>query len=175
MVGYPRDVGAGWLEPLLTYPGRLDVSLHIEPVPQAVAAMRLRRQLARLESASRTDAEQGRLQDFATEAAADDATDLAASLARGHGRLFKVGLYLTIHAHGQNGLAAEIERVQTLAASLLLDPQPTTFRALQGLGHEPPSLTTWRQQPLSWTRPAAGWRWALARHNDTRHLDFRNG
>ncbi|GGL42592.1 VirB4 family type IV secretion system protein [Planomonospora parontospora] len=132
VVGYPREVGAGWLEPLLTYPGRLDVSLHIEPIPQAVAAMRLRRQLARLESASRSDAEHGRLADFATEAAADDATDLAASLARGHGRLFAVGLYLTVHAATQEGLAAEIERVQALAASLLLDAQPTTFRALQG-------------------------------------------
>ncbi|PZG56312.1 conjugal transfer protein TraC [Spongiactinospora gelatinilytica] len=132
VVGYPRDVGAGWLEPLLTYPGRLDVSLHIEPIPPAVAAMRLRRQLARLESASRSDAEHGRLQDFGTEAAADDATELAAGLAQGHGRLFKVGLYLTVHAATDEKLTAEVERVQALAASLLLDAQPTTFRALQG-------------------------------------------
>ncbi|MEV0238042.1 ATP-binding protein [Nonomuraea sp. NPDC050786] len=132
VVGYPREVGAGWLEPLLTYPGRLDVSLHIEPIPQAVAAMRLRRQLARLESSSRTDAQHGRLQDFALEAATDDATELAASLARGHGRLFKVGLYLTVHATDEEELNAELERVHALAASLLLDAQPTTFRALQG-------------------------------------------
>ncbi|MER6000822.1 ATP-binding protein [Nonomuraea angiospora] len=132
VVGYPREVSAGWLEPLLTYPGRLDVSLHIEPIPQAVAAMRLRRQLARLESSSRADAQHGRLQDFAVEAAADDATELAASLARGHGRLFKVGLYLTVHASCEEELNAELERVHALAASLLLDAQPTTFRALQG-------------------------------------------
>ncbi|QFY12928.1 conjugal transfer protein TraC [Nonomuraea phyllanthi] len=132
VVGYPREVGAGWLEPLLTYPGHLDVSLHVEPIPQAVAAMRLRRQLARLESSSRADAQHGRLQDFAVEAAADDATELAASLARGHGRLFKVGLYLTIHAITEEELGAELERVHALAASLLLDAQPTTFRSLQG-------------------------------------------
>ncbi|MGW4963186.1 VirB4 family type IV secretion system protein [Nonomuraea sp. NPDC004186] len=132
VVGYPREVGAGWLEPLLTYPGRLDVSVHIEPIPQAVAAMRLRRQLARLESSSRADAQHGRLQDFAVEAAADDATELAASLARGHGRLFKVGLYLTMYASSEEELSAELERVHALAASLLLDAQPTTFRALQG-------------------------------------------
>ncbi|MFI6396177.1 VirB4 family type IV secretion system protein [Nonomuraea sp. NPDC050540] len=132
VTGYPREVGAGWLEPLLTYPGHLDVSLHIEPIPQQVAAMRLRRQLARLESASRADAQHGRLQDFAAEAAADDATDLADSLARGHGRLFKVGLYLTIHACTTAELAAEVERVRALTSSLLLDAQPATFRALQG-------------------------------------------
>lgn len=130
--GYPREVGAGWLEPLLTYPGRLDVSLHVEPVPPLVAAQRLRRQLARLESASRADAQRGRLADFAAEAAADDAAELAASLARGHGRLFRVGLYLTVHADDHEGLEAEVQRVRALAASLLLDAQPTTFRALQG-------------------------------------------
>src|ERR1700734_2443706 len=50
VTGYPAEVAPGWLEPLLTYPGRLDVTLHIEPVPPAAAAERLRRQRAPLES-----------------------------------------------------------------------------------------------------------------------------
>ena len=50
VTGYPAEVSAGWLEPLLSYPGRVDVTLHIEPIPVAVAAARLRRQRARLES-----------------------------------------------------------------------------------------------------------------------------
>jgi type IV secretory pathway VirB4 component len=132
VVGYPREVRAGWLEPLLTYPGRLDVSLHIEPIPPLVAAQRLRRQLARLESASRSDARAGRLADFAAEAAADDAAELSAALACGYGKLFRVGLYLTIYARDVQALEAETQQVQALAASLLLDAQPTTFRALQG-------------------------------------------
>jgi hypothetical protein len=49
ITGYPREVGLGWLEPLLTYPGRLDVALHIDPIPPQIAASRLRRRLARLE------------------------------------------------------------------------------------------------------------------------------
>ncbi|GLZ15905.1 hypothetical protein Acsp04_61400 [Actinomadura sp. NBRC 104425] len=132
IAGYPREVGAGWLEPLLTYPGRLDVSLHIEPIPPLVAAQRLRRQLARLESTSRADANRGRLADFAGEAAADDAAELAATLARGHGRLFRVGLYLTVRAATHADLDDQVQQVRALTASLLLDAQPTTFRALQG-------------------------------------------
>ncbi|SEG26682.1 AAA-like domain-containing protein [Thermomonospora echinospora] len=132
VAGYPREVGAGWLEPLLTYPGRLDVSLHVEPIPPLVAAQRLRRQLARLEASSRSNADHGRLADFSAEAAAEDAANLAASLARGHGRLFRMGLYLTVHAADAEELEAEVQRVRALAASLLLNAQPTTFRALQG-------------------------------------------
>ncbi|TMQ92032.1 conjugal transfer protein TraC [Actinomadura soli] len=132
ITGYPREVGAGWLEPLLTYPGRLDVSLHVEPIPPMIAAQRLRRQLARLESSARANAKAGRLADFSAEAAADDAADLASSLARGDGRLFRVGLYLTVHAWDTAELEAEVQQVRALAASLLLDAQPTTFRAMQG-------------------------------------------
>lgn len=132
VVGYPREVGLGWLEPLLTYPGRLDVSVHVEPIPPPIAADRLRRQLARLESSHRADAEHGRLADFEGEAAAEDAYELASSLARGQGRLFRVGLYLTVHAPTLDALEVEAGRVRSLAASLLLDAKPATFRTLQG-------------------------------------------
>src|SRR5487761_1171520 len=43
VTGYPAEVAPGWLEPLLSYPGRLDVALHIDPVPPAAAADRLPR------------------------------------------------------------------------------------------------------------------------------------
>ncbi|GAB3971391.1 hypothetical protein GCM10029978_046490 [Actinoallomurus acanthiterrae] len=132
VTGYPREVGLGWLEPLLTYPGRLDVALHIEPIPPQVAATRLRRQLARLEAGARSDYEHGRLVDFAADTAASDAHDLAARLARGEGRLFRVGLTLTIHAHTHAHLDDEVSRVRALAAGLLIDAKPATFRSLQG-------------------------------------------
>jgi type IV secretory pathway VirB4 component len=132
ITGYPAEVGPGWLEPLLSDPGRTDVALHIEPIPNQVAADRLRKQLARLESSARSDAERGRLVDFEADAAADDAHALAAGLARGHAKLFRVALYITVHAGTDHELAREVRRVRTLAASLLLDARPATFRTLQG-------------------------------------------
>ncbi|MHB1850371.1 MAG: VirB4 family type IV secretion system protein [Acidimicrobiales bacterium] len=132
ITGYPREVGLGWLEPLATHPGRLDVALHIEPVPPAVAADRLRRQLARLESGRRADAAKGRLADPEVEVAAEDARDLAAGLARGEQKLFRVALAVTVHASSEQALDAECNRVRALCSSLLLDTQPATWRSLQG-------------------------------------------
>ena len=132
VTGYPAEVSAGWLEPLLSYPGRVDVTLHIEPIPVAVAAARLRRQRARLESGRRAGTDRGQLDDPDTEAAADDARDLAYRLARGEGKLFRLGLYLTVHAGSEEELAAEVQAVRALAASLLLVTVPATFRSLQG-------------------------------------------
>ncbi len=132
VTGYPREVGLGWLEPLATHPGRLDAALHVEPVSAQLAAERLRRQLARLESGRRSDAARGRLVDPEVEVAAFDARELAAGLARGEQRLFRVGLVLTVHAASERALDAECSRVRGLASSLLLDTQPVTWRAVQG-------------------------------------------
>lgn len=85
VTGYPAEVAAGWLEPLLAFPARIDVSIHIDPVPAPVAADRLRKQRARLESGRRASAEKGRLDDPETEAAADDARELAYRVACGEG------------------------------------------------------------------------------------------
>lgn len=132
VTGYPRQVRLGWLEPLVTHPGPTDVALHIEPVPVAVAVERLRRQLARLESTRRLDAGKGRLPDPDIDVSVEDARDLADALARGEGRLFSVGLYATVRGADHDDLDREASRLRAVLRSLLLDPVPTTFRALPG-------------------------------------------
>jgi type IV secretory pathway VirB4 component len=116
----------------LAWPGRLDVVLYIEPLAPQAAAARLRRQRARFESNRRSDAEKGRLADPMTEAAADDAAEMADRIARGQSRLFRVGLYLTVHAPSIEELDEAVAHVRATAASVLLDTQPATFRQLQG-------------------------------------------
>lgn len=132
VVGYPREVHPGWLQPLLTYPGRVDVAVHVEPIDPAVAAARLKKQLAKLESGRRHTEQHGRLLNPLVEAATEDAYDLSARIARGEGRLFRVGLYLTVRAATERELADEVAAVRSLAASLLLDAKPATYRSLQG-------------------------------------------
>ncbi|MBV8931487.1 MAG: DUF87 domain-containing protein, partial [Kutzneria sp.] len=132
VTGFPREVHPGWLAPLLTYPGRLDVALHVEPIDPATAAARLKKQLAKLESGRRHTAEHGRLYDPQVEAATEDAYDLSSRVARGEGKLFRVGLYLTIHAPTERALADEVAALRSLSASLLLDAKHTTYRSLQG-------------------------------------------
>lgn len=132
VTGYPREVSPAWLEPLTTYPARVDVSLHIEPVPAAIAATGLRRQLARLESGRAADAEHGRLPDPSVDAATVDAYELAGALARAETKLFRVALSLTVRAADAEELAVQVAAVRSLAASMLIDAQPVTYRALRG-------------------------------------------
>ena len=132
VVGYPAQVGPAWLEPLLSYPGRVDVAVHVDPIPAELAAPMLRRQRARLESTRRLDADAGRLGDPVTEAAADDAADLAERVARGASRLFRTGIYVTVHARTPDELARTCAGVKAAAASVMLDLAPATFRHHHG-------------------------------------------
>jgi type IV secretory pathway VirB4 component len=132
VTGYPAEVVPGWLDPLLTYPGRLDVALHIEPVATALAAQQLKKQRARLESSQRTGLDRGRLDDPDTEAAAQDAAELAYRIARGEGKLFHLGLYMTVYGESEEHLADEVAQVRSIAESLLVATAPATYRALPG-------------------------------------------
>lgn len=132
VTGYPREVRSGWLDPLVNYPGAVDVSIFIEPTPALVASDRLRRQLARLESTKRADVQHGRLVDPVTETAAADAHRLAERLARGEVKLFQIGIYLCVRAGSTDELEREVARLRALLGSLLVDVRPTTFRALVG-------------------------------------------
>ncbi len=130
--GYPAEVGPAWLDPLLSYPGRVDVALHVTPVAAQLAAPMLRRQRARLESTRRLDADQGRLSDPGTDTAAADAADLAERVARGAAKLFDTGIYVTVHGRDLNELATVTAGARSAAASVLLDLSPATFRHQQG-------------------------------------------
>ncbi|KPC61333.1 conjugal transfer protein TraC [Streptomyces chattanoogensis] len=132
VTGYPAEVTAGWLAPLLNFPGHLDIALHIEPVPNPVAAAGLKKQRARLESGRRAGYDKGHLDDPEEEAAAADAAELAYRIARGEGKLFHVALYLTVHAPDENSLAEQAAAVRAIAESLLMTVAPTTYRALPG-------------------------------------------
>ncbi|MDT5119746.1 MAG: hypothetical protein QOE30_5485 [Mycobacterium sp.] len=131
--GYPAEVSPAFLTPLLSYPGRVTVAVHTEPVPASIAAPMLTRQRARLESTRRIDAERGKLGDPLVEAAATDAADLAERVARGASKLHHGAIYVTVHGRTLDEMHDTAAGVRSAAASMLLDLQPATFR--QHLGY----------------------------------------
>src|SRR6266511_2416317 len=140
ITGYPPELGLAWLDVVLSWPGRVDLVEHIDPMPAATAAGRLRTQRARLESSRRLDADKGRLGDPSVDAAAEDAADLADRVARGATRLHRGGHYLCVHAATEEHLVEAVAEVRAAAASVLLDTQQTTWRQLHGWTSPAPLL-----------------------------------
>ena len=132
VTGYPEAVLPGWLESLAAYPARIDVSLHAEAVPPLAAAGRLRKQRARLESGRRRDAERGRLGDPLVDAAAQDAAELAARVARSAAKLFRTVIHLTVYAETPDELDVLTAEVRGLLAAQMATVTPTTYRQYEG-------------------------------------------
>jgi hypothetical protein len=132
VVGLPSQVHPAWLEPLTSYPAPLELALHVESVAPEIAARQLRRQLARLESSRHGDATGGRLIDPRTSAAAEDAHELSERLARAQTRLHRIAIAITVHADTPDELGEHVRALRSLAASLLIDARPATWRALEG-------------------------------------------
>ena len=132
VTGYPEAVLPGWLEAITSYPARIDVALHAESVSPLQAASRLRKQRARLESGRRRDAERGRLGDPMVEAAAQDAADLAARIARSSAKLFRAALHMTCYADTPEELDALTLEIRGLLAAQLATATPATYRQYQG-------------------------------------------
>lgn len=132
LTGYPSEVLPGWLETIYTYPARIDVAIHAEPVAPLQAASRLRKQRARLEAGRRGDADKGRLDDPMIEAAAADAAHLAHRVARASAKLFKAAIHLTAYADTQDELGAILAELRGLLAAQLAALTPATFRQIEG-------------------------------------------
>lgn len=129
---YPAEVTLAWLDSLIDTGLHAEVSLHVEPVDSVVAASRLKRRRARLESSRRLDANKDRLDDPYVEAAAADAAELAGRVATGDTRLFQLGVYVTVHADTEPDLDAAREHLRSCAAAAMLDLRPVTWRQLPG-------------------------------------------
>lgn len=132
LTGYPAEVLPGWLETIYTYPARIDVAIHAEPVAPLAAASRLRKQRARLEAGRRGDADKGRLEDPIIEAAAADAQELAHRVARASAKLFKAAIHFTAYADSPEELEAILAEIRGLLAAQLATVTPATFRQLEG-------------------------------------------
>ncbi|MCD0444297.1 DUF87 domain-containing protein [Glycomyces sp. A-F 0318] len=132
VVGYPATLPWGWAGHLAAPGARIDVTLHLDGVPAPVAAMQLQRRRARLESQRRYQSVRGRLEDPAVEAAAADAADLAAQVARGHAQLHRQAVYVTVHAQSPGELDLACARVRSRAAAAMIDVRPATARQLPG-------------------------------------------
>ncbi|MCC3762569.1 DUF87 domain-containing protein [Glycomyces sp. TRM65418] len=132
VTGYPATLPWGWADQLTVPGSRVSLALHLDGLPAQVAAMQLQRRRTRLESQRRYESARGHLEDPAVEAAAADAADLAAQVARGHAQLHRQAVYLTVHAEAPAELDLVCARVRSRAAATMIDVRPATARQLPG-------------------------------------------
>jgi len=133
LTGYPPTVFLGWLEPLLSAPMTLDVSLHLVPQNARDAQRVLSQAMVKLHSQRLAGARSGLLEDTETETAYAHCAGLWESLQRGEERVLTASVYLTVYAATLAELEARTTRVEELLGAALAGTRRATWGGLAGL------------------------------------------
>jgi len=126
--GYPRFVGANWLEPLINFNHTLDISMFYYPVESKGVLDDLRRKIGEMQATIASDMERGKVVDPSVRAALEDATSLQEQLVKGIERFFQFSFYITIPAQSLEELNSVTQRVEATLGSLLIISKHATLQ-----------------------------------------------
>ncbi len=130
---WPRSLSPGFLQGLLATGAPMDLSLHLGPIPAAVAARTLEWQKVRFESAQSLSMRKGKSLSSEAEIALEDVMRLRDEVQRGRERLFHASLSLTLHAPDEDSLAEITQTAKAHFASTLGKLDALPFRQREGL------------------------------------------
>ena len=126
--GYPRYVGANWLNPVITFEQPIEISMFYYPVEAKGVLNDLRRKITEFQAQMATDKQKGKVQDPQITAALEDAKELEEKLVKGVERFFQFSFYITIPGDSIDELDATTKRIQGVLGSLLIVAKNTTLQ-----------------------------------------------
>ncbi len=132
VAGYPRQVGANWLSPLINFGSSLDISMFYYPVGTKTVLKKLRRKITQMEAELISEQERGRLADPEVELNLEDASVLQDELVAGAEKFFQFSLYITIPADSLDELNAITKQVESVLGGMLLYTKPATLQMVEG-------------------------------------------
>lgn len=126
--GYPRFVGANWLNSVINYEHSLDISMFYYPIRSKDILDDLRRKITEFETQRNIDKESGKIPDAAIQAALEDAQSLQDQLVKGAEKFFQISFYITIPAQTLEELNYVTSDLMQTLATLLLIPKVASLQ-----------------------------------------------
>ncbi len=120
IVGIPRLVRAGFLNPLLLSQGEFDVSLHLSPKPTDYTVTQLNQELVKLASDLHAMEARGEVVPPSLRLKYDDTLRVLASLQAGEEQLFDLSFYVNVRGTSKDKLDEATARITSTLAQLSL-------------------------------------------------------
>ncbi len=125
--GYPRFVGANWLEPIINFDHTLTISMFYYPINARNVLDDLRRKIAEMEATINIAKEKGKVIDPGVQAALGDAKSLQEQLVKGIERFFHFSFYVTISGNTLEELNNVTYQIESTLGSLSLISKKATL------------------------------------------------
>jgi conjugal transfer ATP-binding protein TraC len=132
VVGYPRQVGANWLSPLINFGTSLDISMFYYPIGTKAVLKKLRRKITEMEAELITEQQAGKIASPEVELNLEDASALQDELVEGSEKFFQFSLYITIPASSVEELNSITKSVESILGGMLLFTKPATLQMVEG-------------------------------------------
>lgn len=129
--GYPRFVGANWLEPIINFDHTIILSMYYYPMNARNVLDDLRRKIAEMEATINIAREKGKVIDPAVQAALGDAKSLQEQLVKGIEKFFHFSFYVTVSADSLEELNGITYQVESTLGSLSLISKKATLEMEQ--------------------------------------------
>ena len=125
--GYPRFVGANWLEPVINFDHTSTITMFYYPMNARNVLDDLRRKIAEMEATLSMAREKGKVIDPAVQAALGDAKSLQEQLVKGIERFFHFSFYITLSANTIDELNNITYQMESTLGSLSLISKKATL------------------------------------------------
>src|SRR3990167_7412409 len=125
--GYPRFVGANWLEPIINFDHSITITMFYYPMNARNVLDDLRRKIAEMEATINIAKEKGKVIDPSVQAALGDAKSLQEQLVKGIERFFHFSFYVTVSADTLEILNNITYQVESTLGSLSLISKKATL------------------------------------------------
>ena len=125
---YPARLPVNFLTSLLTMPARVDVTLHVSPIPQELALVMLQREVVRVEVERLGKVDRGSVDTVAHEHQLGVFQGVSAALNRQEERLFRTGLYISLRADSLEELNSLTGQVQGTLRGLMVKARAPVFQ-----------------------------------------------
>lgn len=132
VAGYPRQVGANWLSPLINFSTSLDISMFYYPMSTKLVLKKLRRKITEMEAALMTQQQSGKIANPEVELHLEDATSLQDELVEGSEKFFQFSLYITIPASSLEELNSTTKQLENILGGMMIITKPATLQMPQG-------------------------------------------
>ena len=132
VAGYPRQVGANWLSPLINFGNSLDISMFYYPMSTKTVLKKLRRKITEMEASLMADQEAGKLANPETELNLADASSLQDELVEGSEKFFQFSLYITIPSHSLEELNSTTKQLENILGGMMILTKPATLQMTEG-------------------------------------------
>jgi len=129
---YPRYLSVGWISPVINMLHPLELSFFFHPLETAPILNKLRKKTTSLEAELMERKEKNLVNDPSLETAYNDIEKLRNNLTQGQERMFKVGIYITLHGQDEKDLREAETEVRSILESRLVYIKPASFQQKQG-------------------------------------------